>query len=160
VARDAIRAQLENRPPRPCLPVGRAAPVFVTLRIDGALRGCMGALSAQFDDLVHEVMDRACTAAFDDPRFPPLALAELKRCTIEITLLDPLEPATVDQLDPARYGVEVCDTEGRRAVLLPGIESVDTVERQLEVVRRKAGIAPGAAISIRRFTVTHACEGE
>jgi len=158
-AREAIRASLESRPPRPFEPIRPSAPVFVTLRLDGALRGCMGSLGARFDDLVQEAMDRACAAAFDDPRFPALRSRELERCTIEVTILNPLEPASPDQLDPARYGVEVRDPDGRSAVLLPGIEGVETVERQLELVRRKAGIATNVQVSIRRFTVTHAGEG-
>jgi len=159
-AREAIRASLESRPPRPFDPIRPAAPIFVTLRIDGALRGCMGSLGARFDDLVQEAMDRACAAAFDDPRFPALEIRELERCTIEVTILHPLEPATPEQLDPARFGVEVRDPDGRSAVLLPGIEGIETVERQLELVRRKAGIARGVAVSIRRFSVTRAGEGE
>ena len=151
-AREAIRAKLEGRPPGEITVVPGRAPVFVTLRIEGRLRGCMGALVARFDDLVQETMDRALAAAFDDPRFARLTLVELERCHIDVTVLDPLEPATTHDLDPARYGVEVRDREGRRAVLLPGIAGVETVEEQLTLVRRKAGIALSASIEIRRFT--------
>ena len=158
VARDAIRAFLERRAPRaPEKPRGalaRAAPVFVTLRIDGALRGCMGDLAPRSANLVEETMDRAVTAAFHDPRFAPLTLDELERATIDVTILGPRTPVTsLDELDPLVFGVEVSDEAGRRAVLLPDVEGVDTVEQQLSVVRRKAGIGDDADVTIRRFRV-------
>ncbi len=151
VAREAIRASLEGRAPAAFEPVPRGAPVFVTLRIDGKLRGCMGALAAQSEDLVQETMARALAAAFDDPRFDKLTLVELDCCHIDVTVLGPLEHATEAELDPVRYGVEMSDDAGRRAVLLPRIDGVETVERQLEIVRRKAGIARGVRVRIRRF---------
>jgi AmmeMemoRadiSam system protein A len=128
-----------------------AAPVFVTLRVAGELRGCMGALEPRHDDLVRETMDRALVAAFDDPRFPPLEAGELDACSIEVTVLGALEPARVEDLDPARYGIEVRDEAGRRAVLLPGIEGIETAAAQLATVRRKAGIPEDAPVTIRRF---------
>jgi AMMECR1 domain-containing protein len=57
-------------------------------------------------------------------------------------------------LDPQRFGIEIADELGRRAVLLPRIEGVDTVERQLALTRRKAGIPADAPIRIRRFEAT------
>lgn len=158
VAREAIRAFLEGREPRPpAEPTGalaRAAPVFVTLRIDGALRGCMGDLAPRCANLVEETTDRAVTAAIHDPRFPPLTLDELDQTTIDVTILGPRTPVTsIDELDPAVYGVDVSDEAGRRAVLLPDVEGVDTVEQQLSIVRRKAGIRDDADIEIHRFQV-------
>ena len=163
VARAAVRAHLERREQRPGVEprgeLARRAPVFVTLRIDGALRGCMGELVARHDDLVAETMDRAVVAAFHDPRFPPLRATELPGCTFEVTILEPLEPVvSTGRLDPAVYGVEISDETGRTAVLLPSIEGIDTVEQQLELVRRKAEIPPDAPVRIRRFRVTKAGE--
>jgi AMMECR1 domain-containing protein len=104
-------------------------------------------------------MERAVVAAFDDPRFPPLAPHELDRCAIEVTVLGPLEPAEFSDLDPARYGVEVSDAAGRRAVLLPGIAGIATAAEQVEAARRKAGIPGGAPVSLRRFAAEKV-EGE
>jgi AmmeMemoRadiSam system protein A len=153
IARESIRAAFEGRPPPRHPPVGRRAAVFVTLRIHGDLRGCMGAMEPLTSDLGEEVADRARVAAFEDPRFDPLTREELEDCTIEVTVLGPREPAIEEELDPAVFGVEVADAAGRRGVLLPGIEGVDTVEQQLAIVRRKAGIPPGVPISILRFGV-------
>jgi len=153
IARESIRAALERRPLRAFPPIGRRAAVFVTLRIHGQLRGCMGTMEPLQADLVDEVADRARLAAFEDPRFLPLSRAELDECTIEVSVLGPLEPAIEEDLDPALFGVEVTGPDGRRGVLLPGIEGVDTVEQQLEIARRKAGIPPGVPVLIRRFRV-------
>jgi len=163
VGREAIRAALEKRQPVTDVvaegPLADAAPVFVTLRIDGALRGCIGSLVALHDNLVDEVMDRGRAAAFDDPRFPALRLEELDRTTIEVSILRPLQPITSHaELDPARFGIEVKDRSGRRAVLLPEIAGVDTVEEQIRVTRQKAGIPPGNELEIRRFSVVKIAE--
>jgi len=158
VAREAIRAFLEGREPRsPVEPRGdlaRAAPVFVTLRIAGALRGCMGDLTPRCANLVEETMDRAVTAAIHDPRFAPLTVDELDEATIDVTILGPRTPVvSPDELDPKVFGVDISDGKGRRGVLLPDVEGVDTVEQQLTVVRRKAGIPDGGDVTIRRFRV-------
>lgn len=163
VAREAIRAELEQRDPNPGVEAGgllaTARPVFVTLRIGEGLRGCIGSLEANCSDLVEETMDRARAAAFQDPRFPPLTRAELDQTSIEVSILAPLEPIeTHDDLDPARFGIEVSDGLGRRAVLLPEIKGVDTVEHQIAVTREKGGIAPTAEITIRRFAVVKIAE--
>ena len=60
--------------------------VFVTLTLDGQLRGCIGAMQPPCD-LMREVPDIACRAAFRDPRFPPLSAAELSKVNIEIAVL-------------------------------------------------------------------------
>ncbi|HEX5137101.1 MAG TPA: AmmeMemoRadiSam system protein A [Planctomycetota bacterium] len=151
-AREAIRARLLGRPPGPPRFTLPRAAVFVTLRIRGELRGCMGTLDPQHDDLVRETMERAVVAAFDDPRFPPLAADEIDACAIEVTVLGPLEPARLEDLDPARYGIEVRDAAGRRAVLLPGIEGIETAAAQVAACRRKAGIRADAPVAIRRFS--------
>lgn len=153
VAREAIRAHLDGRAPElPALRIAPSRPVFVTLAIDGVLRGCMGELEARHGDLVRETADRAVVAAFGDPRFPPLQPEELERCTIDVTVLGTLEAvASPADLDPRVYGIEVDDGCGRSAVLLPGLEGIDSAERQIAVTRRKAGIPDGVPAAIRRF---------
>ena len=129
--------------------------MFVTLRIGGSLRGCMGELEARHDDLVAETADRALAAALGDPRFPPLEADELPLCHIDVTVLGPLEEVSSSAaLDPAVFGIEVSDTTGRRAVLLPDLEGVETAEQQVELTRRKAGIPEGTPLSLRHFRAT------
>ncbi len=163
VGREAIRAKLEDRQPEPGVEpdglLARPFPVFVTLRLGGDLRGCIGSLSALCANLVEETRDRARAAAFEDPRFPPLTAGELPMISIEVSILGPLlSIASRGELDPQRYGIEVSDGQGRRAVLLPEIAGVDTVEEQIAVTRDKARIVVSAHIEIRRFSVLKVVE--
>ena len=158
IAREAIAAHLEGRSARPQgEPVGALAtpaPVFVTLRQSGELRGCIGELEAHCADLIEETMDRAVAAAMQDPRFPPLTLVELPATTIEVSVLSPLEPVQSEaELDPKIYGIEIRDDYGHRAVLLPDIEGVNTVAEQIAITRQKAWIGADVTIKIQRFTV-------
>ena len=158
VGREAIEAQIEKREPVPAIepvgPLARPYPVFVTLRLGGDLRGCIGSLEALCANVIEETMDRARAAAFNDPRFPSLTVGELPMTSIEVSILGPLEPVdSTAELDPQRYGIEVTDGQGRRAVLLPEIPGIDTVDKQIAVTRDKAHILPPADVEIRRFSV-------
>lgn len=60
---------------------------FVTLTINGQLRGCIGHI-LPVQELYKDVIENARAAAFDDPRFPPLKKEELPNLKIEISILD------------------------------------------------------------------------
>ena len=155
IARAAIRAALRGTPHTP--PVARSsAPraVFVTLRSpDGTLRGCIGRTEPLSADLVQEIADCAVRAATQDTRMPSVTLDELDQLRIEVSILSPIEPVdSVDDLDPARYGV-VVSAGDRRGVLLPGIAGVDSVSEQVRIALAKARIPDGAPYQIQRFTV-------
>jgi AMMECR1 domain-containing protein len=103
-------------------------------------------------DLVQETWHNAVATAFHDYRFPPVQAAELPRLRFSVTVLGELEAvASPEALDPATYGVLVSATDGRKGVLLPAIAGIDSVEQQLAIARRKAGIAPDEWIGIQRF---------
>jgi AmmeMemoRadiSam system protein A len=92
IAREAIKSALDGREflvePDEELDYKRGA--FVTLKIDGDLRGCIGQVRAR--DPLHKVIaDMAVAAAFDDPRFPSLSQDEYERLEYEISVLTPLE---------------------------------------------------------------------
>lgn len=119
---------------------------FVTLQIDAALRGCIGALTAH-RPLVQDVAHNACAAAFEDPRFPPVAAAELTRIDLHIAILSPPEPLRfqseadlVGQLRPGLDGL-ILEDRGRRGTFLPSVwEQLPTPALFLEHLRRKAGL--------------------
>lgn len=134
-----------------------AAGVFVTLWDMSSgqeeLRGCIGRHRRKFPRHIdEEISDCAILAATEDPRFPKLQLNELKNIKVEISLLGPLEPCEMKDLNPHRYGI-VIESGYRGATLLPEIEGVDTVEKQVAITRRKAGIGPIDEIQISRFPV-------
>lgn len=159
VARAAIFAWLRGEEP-PSWPAMPPLPVFVTLRnLDGSLRGCIGSLAAIEPDLARETARSAVLAASRDPRFPPLSLHEILSITIEVSVLEPEETvAHVGELDPTTYGVVVRDRFGRKGLLLPDIPGVEDPAVQVDIARRKAGIAPGEPVMLSRFRVRKWCE--
>jgi AmmeMemoRadiSam system protein A len=136
-------------------PAGPRSPVFVTLRgPSGALRGCVGSVAPSRADVVSETARSAVLAATRDPRFDPVSASELARLSIEVSVLEPEEPVEgLGELDPSRYGVVVRDDAGHQGLLLPGIDGVEEPKVQVDVARRKAGIAPTARLHLSRFRV-------
>ncbi len=156
LARRAIRGWLETGQ-RIALDrqIGPAAPVFVTLRNpDGSLRGCIGSLAPTEPDLGRETVRSAVLAAVRDPRFTQVRPEELDQLRVEVSVLLPEEPvAGLEDLEPARYGVIVRDAAGRQGVLLPSVPGIDDAREQVAIARRKAGIGPGAEVTLTRFRV-------
>ena len=117
------------------------------------MRGCIGTISPVQVNLGLEIMANAISAGTRDPRFPSVRSAELERLTFSVDVLSPPEPiAGPDQLDPLIWGV-IVEKDGRRGVLLPNLEGVDTVERQLAIVAAKAGISRLEGARLERFKV-------
>lgn len=126
---------------------------FVTLRERGQLRGCIGTLAPTHPDLAREIIACAVAAARHDPRFPAVRLDELPRLSYEVDVVRFLQAVEGPHaLDPKLYGVLV-EAEDRRGVLLPDIRGVDTVEQQLAIARRKAGLALDVPAQLYRFEV-------
>ncbi len=70
-------------------------------------------------------------------------------------MLSTPEPATLEDLDPAVYGVIVEDESGSyRGLLLPDLEGVDSVAKQVEIAARKAEVPPETPIKLSRFRVS------
>ncbi len=133
---------------------GRRAGCFVSLHeASGELRGCIGTIEPVHDDLLDEIIANAVSAGTRDPRFPPVSADELQHLRVEVSVLAPPEDIeSTDQLDPKRYGL-ILQAGARRGVLLPDLEGVDTVDYQMEIVRRKARIRPDERVSMARFEV-------
>ena len=99
------------------------------------------------------------SAATRDPRFPPIEEDELADLKYSVDVLSEPEPATMGDLDPRIYGVIVEGKDsGRRGLLLPNLEGVDTAEKQVEIAARKAGIFPSAELNLWRFRATRCSE--
>ncbi|MBO6109211.1 MAG: AmmeMemoRadiSam system protein A, partial [Eubacterium sp.] len=130
------------------------AGAFVSIHKEGRLRGCIGTISATKDRVADEIIENAISASVRDPRFDPIEEDELDRLEISVDILsDAEEISSVDQLDPKRYGVIV--TKGmRRGLLLPDLDGVDTVEEQLSIAKRKAGLSGDEkGCTVERFEV-------
>jgi len=142
--------------------LARKAGIFVTIRTrDGRLRGCRGSLEASGGNLIEETRQVALTSAIQDGRFEPVTAEELEDLVFEVSVLHPPEPVpSLGDLDPARYGVIVLAEDGRRGVMLPGVEGLDTAEQQVEATRRKACIFPGEKAQLLRFQVDKFLESQ
>jgi uncharacterized protein len=116
---------------------------FVSLHTsDGSLRGCVGTLEPFERNLVEEISRNAISAAFHDNRFNPLSAEELDDIDLSVDVLTVPEPLyDLNDLDPEIFGVIVSDEKYSRAVLLPSIPSIDTIDKQIEIVKRKAGLS-------------------
>jgi len=130
------------------------AGAFVSLHKGGQLRGCVGTISAATDSVADEIIQNAVSAGLHDNRFEPVTVDELPWLTYKVDVLgDPEDIRGPEELDVREYGVIV--TSGRkRGLLLPNLEGVDTVDEQIAIAQRKAGISEKENISLQRFKVT------
>ncbi len=162
LARDSVRHGLEHgRPLRahPALagPLLEPGACFVSLHLDGELRGCIGRTEVS-RRIVDQLLDNAWAAAFRDPRFPPLKREELERLSIEVHVLTPLEPlpfATMSELYlRLRRGVDglQLESETRRGVFLPVMwEQLPEPRDFVGQLLRKAGIGEAEPFTAQRF---------
>jgi len=156
LGRHAIDTYLRTRqlidPPEP-IPIELQSPsaVFVTLRKDGELRGCVGSLRPTEATAAHELIRYAVASAVRDPRFDPVRLDEVSGLTIKVQLLDMPEPVVhITELDPHLYGIIVRRGD-RQALLLPDIDGIETAEQQVLAACQKAGIDRYAPLKLERF---------
>ncbi len=129
------------------------AGAFVSLYKNDELRGCIGTVEPLEKHVGIEIIKNALEAAFFDPRFVPLEKEELEQLTISVDILKKKEfVESIEDLDPEKYGV-VVEHEGKRGLLLPDLEGVDTPEKQLDIAAKKAGIMEGEKMKVYRFEV-------
>lgn len=161
LARESIRHGLEHRRPAAVTraegALAEAGACFVSLHLDGDLRGCIGQ-TQRARTLGEQVVENAFAAAFRDPRFPPLTRAELDRVAIEVHVLTPLEPLRFADLPslhallrPGEDGLQLEQRE-RLGVFLPIMwTQLPTPQRFVAHLLRKAGIADPVSLSASRF---------
>jgi len=154
LARDSIRhGAAAGRPPE--VDLGQLPPgfaelraTFVTLKLGGGLRGCIGQLRAT-RPLARDVADNAYAAAFLDWRFAPVSAGEIDRLDVSLSLLTPPEPIAfaseeelIAQLVPGRDGV-ILEMGTRRGTFLPDMWEMLAQPRSfLAELKAKAGLAP------------------
>jgi AmmeMemoRadiSam system protein A len=133
--------------------VSERAGAFVSVHKNGMLRGCIGTIGPVQDSIAEEIISNAISAVSRDPRFDKVREDELPLLEINVDILGkPEYIATPEQLDVKRYGV-IVSCGARRGLLLPDLEGVDTVEEQIDIARRKGGIAPDEEYRLQRFEV-------
>lgn len=129
------------------------AGAFVSIHKNGALRGCIGTISATCDCVAEEILQNAISAGTADPRFNMITADELPWLEINVDVMGIPEPiSSTDLLDVKKYGVIV--TSGtKRGLLLPNLDGVDSVNQQINIACQKAGIPAGEEIYLERFEV-------
>ncbi|HDZ62481.1 MAG TPA: AmmeMemoRadiSam system protein A [Nitrospirae bacterium] len=133
--------------------VDRKAGVFVSLKKNGELRGCIGTYAPTTENITAEVIQNAISSATQDPRFPPVAAGELAELEYSVDVLSPPERVdSPESLDPQRYGI-IVKKGGRSGLLLPDLEGVDTVGQQIKIAAGKAGINSTDGMELFRFEV-------
>lgn len=148
VAHESILSALEHRdisldPPSPHLAEPRGA--FTTIYLQGALRGCVGyvfaVVSPQPVSLYRVVAETARAAAFEDTRFQPVTLDEVRQLEVSLSILSPLNPIKPEELEVGLHGLVVSQA-GHRGVLLPQVPVEQHWDRAtfLQQTCRKAGL--------------------
>lgn len=120
--------------------------VFVTLTLNGELRGCIGSLEAH-RALIADIEANAYAAAFRDPRFAPLTLDEWPQVEVEVSVLAPAQRLTFSgeadalrQLRPGMHGM-ILEYGRHRATFLPQVwEQLPQPHQFLAQLKRKAGL--------------------
>ncbi len=148
LARQAIRSRLDGTPP-PAPALATLSPTllqngaaFVTLHLDGNLRGCIGNILPE-EPLYLNVINNARNAAFRDPRFQPLSKPEFAKIQLEISVLTPPRRiASADEFEVGRHGI-LLSKRGRRSVFLPQVAAEQGWDREttLTHLALKAGLA-------------------
>ena len=129
------------------------AGVFVSIKKDGNLRGCVGTTAPTEKSIAEEIISNGISAASRDPRFNPIEESEFNSLIYSVDVLSPAEPISgKEELDVERYGV-IVKCGGRSGLLLPALEGVDTVEEQISIALKKAGIKHNEPYTLERFEV-------
>jgi AmmeMemoRadiSam system protein A len=118
---------------------------FVTLKIGGRLRGCIGSL-APAAPLYESVHDNAVNASLNDYRFRPVRAEELAKIDVHISILSPIvDIASIDEFKLGEHGI-ILRKGMNRAVYLPevAVEQKWTVEQTLSSLSQKAGMSADA----------------
>ena len=150
LARGSIQARLEGdaawRAPEP--PTDKLREhfgAFVTLTLDGSLRGCIGRIVCD-QPLYQTIAQMALAAAFEDPRFPPLTSAEFEQAHVEISILSPVTACPDPSLvEVGRHGL-IVRRGHKQGLLLPQVPVEWQWDRETFKAQtcRKAGLPPDA----------------
>ena len=149
----------------------RRAGTFVTIMKNGELRGCIGTYLPTKINIAQEVIHNAVAAATEDYRFGPIQETELPELSYTVYVLsEPELVKNINELDSKKYGIIIKTTPilspnrtdvvfnghvvAKSALLLPDLEKIDTIEKQISIACQKGGINPTKEkIIIYRFTV-------
>jgi len=123
----------------------KKAGVFITIEKNNNLRGCIGTYLPTRDNVVEEVIQNAISAAVEDYRFGPIQEEELSSLSYTVSILE--KPELIKnkkELNPKEYGIiiKTLNYPPKSALLLPDLEGIDTIEKQISLTCQKGNIDP------------------
>ena len=136
--------------------------VFVTLKKLGSLRGCVGTFLPTTENVCEEIIKNAVSAGIYDSRFLPVGMEELDDIDFSVDVLTEPQKASIEELDPKKYGV-IVRSGFKLGLLLPDLKEVDTAEEQINIALQKGGISTDEEYTIEKFEVIrhiHIYEGQ
>lgn len=133
--------------------ISEKAGVFVSIKKDGKLRGCIGTIEAVHSSIAEEIIKNTISAGTRDPRFPMVSKNELGSLVYSVDVLKEAEKIdSIDELDVERYGIIV--SKGfKKGLLLPNLEGINTPKEQIQIALEKANIREDEDYIIERFEV-------
>lgn len=148
-----LNGKVIEPPEKPVPEMVEKAGVFVSLKMKGELRGCIGTFQPTTESVAAEIIQNAISAATQDPRFMPVDSSELEDLDYSVDLLsEPEKVNSRNELDPKKFGVIVKSGE-HKGLLLPDLEGVNTVDDQISIASTKAGIYLEENVELYRFEV-------
>lgn len=155
------RQTVENHTQGKSLPIGNngeiglegKAGVFVSIKKNGQLRGCIGTTEPITSSVAQEIVRNAVSAAQHDPRFNSITSDELDSLVYSVDILTSATPVEdISELDAKQFGV-IVESGRKRGLLLPDLEGVDTAQHQIEIALQKAGIGSAEKYELYKFQV-------
>jgi AmmeMemoRadiSam system protein A len=152
-------------PPPDFLSLNEKAGAFVTLSIEGSLRGCIGYIITE-DNLYNTIINASKQAALNDPRFPSLTEGELDLISIEVSVLSPpFKMNSYGEIEIGKHGLILTDGL-HRGLLLPQVPVEHNLSKDefLSALCQKAGVPSekwrNELLNIEMFTATVFSEKE
>lgn len=140
--KDGVEAVAEPNMPDDCF-IERKG-VFVTLKKNKELRGCIGTFLPVSSCIAQEIVRNSISACSKDPRFPAIKEKELSQIQYEVSLLDaPQVVADPKSLDPQKDGIIVATSSGKQGLLLPDLDGITSVDQQIAIASQKGRIDLG-----------------
>ncbi|MBU2700433.1 AMMECR1 domain-containing protein [Sporomusaceae bacterium BoRhaA] len=137
---------------------GIQAAVFVSIKKNGKNRGCIGTIYPKKSNIGLEIIYCAIRAGTQDPRFWAINLEELENLSFSVDVLSiPEKNVKICDLDPNEYGITVYNDK-KRGIILPRLEGISTIEKQLKIVKSKAKMYDDETFTINRFTTVRHIE--
>jgi len=129
------------------------AGIFVSLHIGDSLRGCVGTIYPSTESIAEEIIQNAISAGTKDYRFNEVEKHELEHIVYSVDVLMPPEKIiSKKELNINKYGV-IVRNDYKTGLLLPNIDGINSIDEQISIAKRKAGISENEPFTLERFEV-------